>query len=35
MRMLEDDLLPKHFIKALDPPSNYVGSPRRVFAGGW
>jgi hypothetical protein len=29
--MLEDDLFPKHFIKALDPPSNYVGASR-VFA---
>jgi hypothetical protein len=29
--MLEDDLFPKHFIKALDPPSNYVGATR-VFA---
>ena len=24
--MLQDDLFPKHFIKALDPPSNYVGA---------
>ena len=29
--MLQDDLFPKHFIKALDPPSNYVGAAR-VFA---
>lgn len=29
--MLRDDLFPKHFIKALDPPSNYVGASR-VFA---
>jgi hypothetical protein len=29
--MLQDDLFPKHFIKALDPPSNYVGASR-VFA---
>ncbi len=29
--MLRDDLFPKHFIKALDPPSNYVGAAR-VFA---
>lgn len=28
--MENDDLFPKHFIKALDPPTNYVGS-RRVF----
>lgn len=28
--MEHDDLFPKHFIKALDPPTNYVGS-RRVF----
>lgn len=28
--METDDLFPKHFIKALDPPTNYVGS-RRVF----
>ena len=26
--MLEDDLFPKHFIKAIDPPSNYVGASR-------
>ncbi|RWB61863.1 MAG: endonuclease [Mesorhizobium sp.] len=31
--MLEDDLFPRHFIKALDPPSNYVGATR-VFADG-
>ena len=30
--MLEDDLFPKHFIKALDPPSNYVGASR-MFTG--
>lgn len=29
--MLKDDLFPRHFIKALDPPSNYVGASR-VFA---
>ncbi len=29
--MLRDDLFPKHFIKALDPPSNYVGA-KAVFA---
>jgi hypothetical protein len=29
--MLQDDLFPKHFIKALDPPSTYVGAAR-VFA---
>ena len=29
--MLTDDLFPNHFIKALDPPSNYVGASR-VFA---
>ena len=29
--MLKDDLFPHHFIKALDPPSNYVGASR-VFA---
>jgi hypothetical protein len=29
--MLHDDLFPKHFIKALDPPSTYVGAAR-VFA---
>lgn len=29
--MLKDDLFPKHFIKALDPPSTYVGASR-VFA---
>lgn len=28
--MLGDDLFPRHFIKALDPPSNYVGA-NRVF----
>lgn len=28
--MKTDDLFPRHFIKALDPPTNYVGS-RRVF----
>lgn len=26
--MLGDDLFPKHFIKELDPPSNYVGAGR-------
>ncbi len=26
--MLADDLFPRHFIKALDPPSNYVGADR-------
>lgn len=30
-RMKTDDLFPRHFIKALDPPSSYVGSGR-VFA---
>ncbi len=29
--MLTDDLFPSHFIKALDPPSNYVGASK-VFA---
>jgi hypothetical protein len=29
--MLKDDLFPEHFIKALDPPTNYVGASR-VFA---
>lgn len=29
--MLGDDLFPSHFIKALDPPTNYVGASR-VFA---
>ncbi len=29
--MLKDDLFPKHFIKALDPPNTYVGATR-VFA---
>jgi hypothetical protein len=29
--MLKDDLFPRHFIKALDPPSTYVGAAR-VFA---
>lgn len=29
--MCGDDLFPRHFIKALDPPSNYVGASR-VFA---
>lgn len=29
--MLQDDLFPKHFIKALDPPNTYVGASR-VFA---
>lgn len=29
--MLGDDLFPRHFIKALDPPTNYVGS-QRVFS---
>ena len=29
--MLKDDLFPRHFIKALDPPSNYVGASR-IFA---
>ncbi len=29
--MLQDDLFPRHFIKALDPPSTYVGAAR-VFA---
>jgi hypothetical protein len=29
--MVSDDLFPRHFIKALDPPSNYVGASR-VFA---
>lgn len=26
--MLQDDLFPRHFIKALDPPSNYMGASR-------
>jgi hypothetical protein len=26
--MLEDDLFPRHFIKALEPPSNYAGATR-------
>jgi hypothetical protein len=26
--MVADDLFPRHFIKALDPPSNYVGAER-------
>ena len=26
--MLGDDLFPRHFVKALDPPSNYVGADR-------
>ena len=30
--MLTDDLFPTHFIKALDPPSNYVGASR-MFTG--
>lgn len=30
-QMLGDDLFPKHFIKALDPPNTYVGASR-VFA---
>jgi hypothetical protein len=29
--MLKDDLFPRHFIKALDPPNNYVGA-ETVFA---
>jgi hypothetical protein len=29
--MLKDDLFPRHFIKELDPPTNYVGAAR-VFA---
>jgi hypothetical protein len=29
--MIEDDLFPRDFIKALDPPNNYVGATR-VFA---
>lgn len=29
--MENDDIFPKHFIKALDAPSNYVGA-RRIFA---
>lgn len=29
--MLEDDLFPRDFIKALDPPTNYVGASR-IFA---
>lgn len=32
--MLRDDLFPKHFIKALDPPSNYVGAARVFTAEG-
>lgn len=31
--MYADDLFPRHFIKALDPPSNYVGA-ERVFRTG-
>jgi hypothetical protein len=31
--MLKDDLFPRHFIKALDPPNTYVGASR-VFADG-
>ena len=26
--MLNDDLFPRHFIKALDPPNSYVGASR-------
>lgn len=29
--MLKDDLFPKHFIKALDPPNTYIGASR-VFS---
>ena len=29
--MIGDDIFPRHFIKALDPPSNYVGADK-VFA---
>ena len=32
--MLKDDLFPRHFIKALDPPSNYVGASRIFDAEG-
>ncbi len=32
--MLTDDLFPRHFIKALDPPSNYVGASRVFEAEG-
>lgn len=32
--MLADDLFPRHFIKALDPPSNYVGASRIFDEGG-
>ena len=32
--MLKDDLFPRHFIKALDPPSNYVGASRVFQANG-
>ncbi len=32
--MLQDDLFPRHFIKALDPPSNYVGASRVFEAEG-
>ena len=32
--MLRDDLFPRHFIKALDPPSNYVGASRVFEAEG-
>ena len=32
--MLQDDLFPRHFIKALDPPSSYVGASRVFEAEG-
>lgn len=32
--MLEDDLFPRHFIKALEPPSNYAGATRIFQASG-
>lgn len=32
--MLEDDLFPANFIKALDPPSSYVGAGRMFAEGG-
>ncbi|MFZ4858837.1 MAG: Z1 domain-containing protein [Desulfuromonadaceae bacterium] len=32
--MLKDDLYPRHFIKALEPPTNYVGATRVFREGG-
>lgn len=32
--MLKDDLYPRNFIKALDPPTNYVGATRVFLEGG-